>query len=55
MLELLGFQIERRVARFLPYQMSGRRPAPLPLLRLYLRLPFVWPIVGRQFLVIARK
>ncbi|MEY2579117.1 MAG: hypothetical protein QOI49_1941 [Verrucomicrobiota bacterium] len=55
MLELLGFQIERRVARFLPYQMSGRRPAPLPLLRLYLKLPFVWPIVGRQFLVIARK
>jgi SAM-dependent methyltransferase len=55
MLELLGFQIERRVARFLPYQMSGGRPAPLPLLRLYLRLPFVWPIVGRQFLVIARK
>jgi SAM-dependent methyltransferase len=55
MLELLGFQIERRVARFLPYQMSGRRPAPLPLVRLYLRLPFVWPIVGRQFLVIARK
>ena len=55
MLELLGFQIERRVARFLPYKMSGRPPAPLPLLRLYLRLSFVWPIVGRQFLVIARK
>jgi len=55
MLELFGLHIERRVARFLPYQMSGRPPAPLPLLRLYLRFPFVWPIAGRQFLVIATK
>jgi SAM-dependent methyltransferase len=55
MLELPGFHIVRSVARFLPYQMSGRPTAPLPLLRLYLRLPFVWPIVGRQFLIIARK
>lgn len=55
MLELLGFRLERCVARFLPYQMSGRPAAPLSLLRLYLKLPFVWPIFGRQFLVIARK
>lgn len=54
-LELLGFQIERCVARFLPYQMSGRRPTALPLVRLYLKLPLVWPIVGKQFLVIATK
>lgn len=54
-LELLGFQIERCVARFLPYQMSGRRPTALPLVRLYLSLPFVWPIFGKQFLIIARK
>jgi SAM-dependent methyltransferase len=54
-LELLGFRIERRVARFLPYQMSGRRQRALPLVRLYLKLPFVWPIFGKQFLVIATK
>ena len=55
MLDLQGFRIERSVARFLPYQMSGRRPAPLALVRLYLKLPIVWPLIGRQFLVIATK
>lgn len=55
MLELLGFRIERCVARFLPYQMSRRPPAALLLLRLYLKLPFLWWIIGRQFLVIATK
>jgi SAM-dependent methyltransferase len=55
MLVLLGFHLERCVARFLPYQMSGRPPAALPLLRLYLNLPFLWPIFGRQFLIVARK
>ena len=54
-LELLGFRIERSVARFLPYKMSGRRPVALPLVRLYLKLPLVWPIFGKQFLVIATK
>jgi SAM-dependent methyltransferase len=54
-LELLGLRIEYSVSRFLPYQMSGRRPAPLPLVRLYLKLPIVWPIFGKQFLVIATK
>jgi SAM-dependent methyltransferase len=55
MLELVGFDIERSLPRFLPYQMSGRPPAALSLVRLYLKLPFLWPIFGRQFLVIARK
>lgn len=55
MLELQGFRIQRSVARFLPYQMTGRRPAPLALVRLYLKLPILWPMIGRQFLVIATK
>jgi len=55
LLELLRFRIERSVARFLPYQMSRRRPVPLPLVRLYLKLPLLWPIFGKQFLVIASK
>lgn len=54
-LQLTGFVIERRVSRFLPYRMSGRRESPLAFLRWYLRLPFVWPIFGRQFLIVARK
>jgi len=54
-LELTGFTIERALPRFLPYTMSRRRNPPLWTLQLYLRLPFVWPIFGKQFLVVARK
>jgi SAM-dependent methyltransferase len=54
-LELLGFSIERCVARFLPYHMSRRRPVPLQLVHLYIRLPFAWKIFGRQFLIVAAK
>jgi hypothetical protein len=53
-LELGGFVIERTIARFLPTQWSVRQ-YPLPFIELYLALPWIWPIVGRQFLVIARK
>ena len=51
-LELQGFRVEKAVARFLPYRMTGRA-APLPLVRLYLRLPFAWSFFGKQFLVIS--
>jgi SAM-dependent methyltransferase len=54
LLELVGFQIDRSLARFLPFQMVRRRPAPLSFVRLYLKLPFAWPFFGKQFLVIAR-
>jgi SAM-dependent methyltransferase len=53
---LNGFKIERLVPRFLPYSMRGhnlRRTALL--VRLYLMMPFVWNIFGKQFLVVARK
>jgi len=54
-LELSGFAIERVVPRFLPYTMSQERTPPLWMLSLYLRLPIVWPLFGRQFLVVAVK
>ena len=50
-----GFTVEKQVGRFLPYTMSHGRQYPLWMLRLYLALPAVWPLVGKQFLVIARK
>jgi SAM-dependent methyltransferase len=54
-LENRGFDVIKSVDRFLPYTMArGPQPPPL-LLRLYLRLSWVWPLFGRQFLVIARK
>ena len=41
--------------RFLPFTMSTGRPAPDWVIRLYLRLWPVWPLFGRQFLVVARR
>lgn len=54
-LENRGFRIERRDARFLPYTMAGKKPAPLALVKLYLVLPLLWPLLGKQFLVVAAK
>jgi SAM-dependent methyltransferase len=54
-LELAGFRVEECVARFLPYTMARERNPPLWTLRLYLRLPVVWPLVGKQFLIVAAK
>lgn len=50
-----GFVLERVTPRFLPYTMSDQKRYPVWLLRAYLMLPVVWPLLGKQFLVVARK
>jgi SAM-dependent methyltransferase len=55
LLELLGFSVELRIPRFLPYSMSQGWNPPLFLLRWYLRLRWAWPLFGKQFLLIARR
>jgi SAM-dependent methyltransferase len=50
-----GFAIEQQTARFLPYTMSRAREHPLWMLRLYLKLPALWSLFGKQFLVVGRK
>lgn len=54
-LGLAGFEVERVIDRFLPFTMQGRAPAHPFLVRTYLRLPIFWPILGKQFLIIAKK
>jgi SAM-dependent methyltransferase len=54
-LRLAGFRELRIIKRFLPYTMAKRLQPPIPLVRLYLKMPFIWPIFGRQFLALARK
>lgn len=54
-LELANFRMERCQARFLPYTMAGGSRPPLWILRLYLRMPLAWKIMGKQFLLVARK
>jgi hypothetical protein len=53
--EAAGLQIESVRERFLPYTMVNAPAYPPTLLRIYLALPFIWRILGKQFLVIARK
>lgn len=54
-LTMLGFQVEEKIPKFLPYTMSQGSQPPLWMLRLYLKVPVFWKIAGRQFLVIARR
>lgn len=54
-LKLKGFNIQSIVPRFLPYSMSTGRTPPLFLLKWYLKLPTLWSLFGKQFLVVGRK
>ncbi len=51
-----GFTVVRVVPRFLPYTVrDARRVRSEYLVRLYLRLPVLWRVFGRQMLVVARS
>jgi SAM-dependent methyltransferase len=57
-LRLAGFEVLEQVARFLPYTVTSFRAVPPSwsgvLLRIYLRLPFLWRLFGAQSLLVAR-
>jgi hypothetical protein len=50
-----GFEPERIVSRYLPYSFRGLLPPSPQLTRLYLKSPFAWRLLGKQFLVTGRK
>lgn len=50
-----GFSIRQCIARFLPFTMSEGLQYPTFFVAAYLRLPLVWRIFGKQFLVIGKK
>ena len=50
-----GFDVTTVTPRFLPYSFRGLLPPSPPLTRLYLRLPPLWRLLGKQFLVLGRK
>jgi SAM-dependent methyltransferase len=50
-----GFEVEVCLKSFLPYSMSQGRTYPSWMLRSYLALPLIWPLFGKQFLVVAKK
>jgi 2-polyprenyl-3-methyl-5-hydroxy-6-metoxy-1,4-benzoquinol methylase len=48
-----GFAIDRVVPRYLPYTFRGRLPTTPALVRMYLRFPPAWRILGKQYFVLA--
>jgi len=50
-----GYEIESITPRFLPYTTRSWLPQYPWMIALYLRLPVVWPLLGKQFLIVGRK
>ncbi len=53
-LKLKGFEVEVCIDRFLPYTTQGALPTNPWLVKAYLRVPPVWRLLGKQFLIVAR-
>jgi SAM-dependent methyltransferase len=54
-LQLAGFRPQVVHPRFLPYTTRSRLPQSAALVRLYLRVPVAWRLLGKQALVVATK
>jgi len=54
-LEISGFVLSQVTPRFLPYTLVDAPEYPLFLLRLYLALPWLWWLKGRQFLAALKR
>lgn len=54
-LTIAGFQVEKVVARFLPYTTRSALPKANFLIAAYLALPVAWRLLGKQFLLVSRK
>jgi hypothetical protein len=50
-----GYSIEKVIAKFIPFSFGGVLPPSPFLTRMYLKMPFTWPILGKQFLIIGEK
>jgi SAM-dependent methyltransferase len=55
LLQNCGFHVEVMIPRFLPYTTKSALPQHPFLVKVYLRLPPVWRLLGKQFLIVARK
>ncbi|WP_322006061.1 class I SAM-dependent methyltransferase [Paraburkholderia tropica] len=54
-LSINGFEVIRNIPKFLPYTTRSLIPQHPAFVTAYLKFPFAWSILGRQFLLIARK
>jgi SAM-dependent methyltransferase len=54
-LQLKGFKVEFCLKKFLPYTTKGKLPTHPLLVKIYLKIPLLWKVFGKQFFVIAKK
>jgi len=54
-LGIAGFEVDKVIPAFLPYTTKSRLPQWELLVRIYLKIPFIWRILGKQVFVIGRK
>jgi SAM-dependent methyltransferase len=54
-IQLAGFDAQIVQPRTLPYTFASRLPSWPWLVRVYLRLPWLWPLFGAQFFIVGRK
>jgi len=54
-LHAAGFDVHTVIPRFLPYSFRGLLPPSPMLTRYYLRVPALWRLLGKQFLVLANR
>lgn len=52
-LKVSGFAVELSIERFLPYTTKSRLPQYAWLIRLYLKLPLAWRVLGKQFFLVG--
>lgn len=54
-MEVEGYELDVVTARFLPFTMVAAPEYPMAFVQLYLACPWIWPILGKQFLLVGRK
>jgi SAM-dependent methyltransferase len=54
-LHAAGFEVTDVHAKFLPFSFRSALPTSAKLARTYMNTPLLWNLLGKQFLVIARK
>jgi SAM-dependent methyltransferase len=48
-----GYDVEKNIPRFLPYTTKSRLPTGPALVRLYLKVPLAWKVLGAQAFMVA--
>ena len=52
--DLTGLELESMILRFLPYTTKSRLPNSIAMVKLYLRFPLLWKVLGAQSLLVAK-